>query len=156
MHANCGPFILGNQLTELDIRVYATVVRFDMVYVQHFKCNLGTIRHDYPVLNTWLRHLCWAIPGFEESTDSRHIKDDVRSNPHFYIAPNRTFNLFEARVCSFTQNASYICDSTEDSPSHGWTLPIIISLILFPIHVYKETCQAKKKKNGPAHEIMLT
>ena len=77
VHDKGGPFTLGKQLTELDIRVYATIVRFDLVYVQHFKCNLGIIRHNYPVLNAWLRHLYWAVPGFRESTDSRHIKDDV-------------------------------------------------------------------------------
>ena len=47
---NGGPYVLGKTLTELDLRVYATIVRFDAIYVQHFKTNLGTIRHDYPVL----------------------------------------------------------------------------------------------------------
>lgn len=89
VHSNGGPFLLGKQLTESDIRVYATVVRFDMVYVQHFKCNLGIIRHDYPILNAWLRHVYWAVEGFRESTDSRHIKDDVSERP-----PNPPFPGF--------------------------------------------------------------
>lgn len=73
-----GPYVLGDHLTELDIRVYATLIRFDTVYVQHFKCNLGTIRHDYPVLNAWLSHLYWKVPGFKETTDFTHIKENVR------------------------------------------------------------------------------
>ncbi|KAK3065704.1 hypothetical protein LTS18_002498, partial [Coniosporium uncinatum] len=73
---NGGPYVLGKQFTELDIRLYATIVRFDAVYVQHFKCNLGTIRHDYPVLNAWLRNLYHNVPGFKESTDFKHIKEN--------------------------------------------------------------------------------
>jgi putative glutathione S-transferase len=74
---NGGPYVLGKELTELDIRAYATVIRFDAVYVQHFKTNLGTIRHDYPVLNNWMKGLYWRAEGFKESTDFRHIKDNV-------------------------------------------------------------------------------
>lgn len=77
IYDNGGPFVLGKQLTELDIRLYATVIRFDTVYVQHFKCNLGTIRHDYPVLNHWLTYLYWRVPGFKETTNFRHIKENV-------------------------------------------------------------------------------
>lgn len=54
-----GPYILGRKMTEVDLRLYPTLIRFDTVYVQHFKCNLGTIRHDYPLLNNWLKNLYW-------------------------------------------------------------------------------------------------
>jgi putative glutathione S-transferase len=74
---NGGPYVLGTQLTELDIRAYATIIRFDTVYVQHFKTNLGTIRHDYPVTNNWLKNLYFNVEGFKETTDFTHIKDNV-------------------------------------------------------------------------------
>ncbi|KAF2179414.1 glutathione S-transferas-like protein [Zopfia rhizophila CBS 207.26] len=73
---NGGPYILGKQMTELDLRTYATIVRFDSVYVQHFKCDIGTIRHDYPVLNNWLKGMYWRVGGFQETTDFKHIKEN--------------------------------------------------------------------------------
>lgn len=76
---NGGPYVLGSDLTELDLRLYPTLIRFDTVYVQHFKCNLGTIRHDYPLLNEWMKNLYWNVPGFKETTDFRHIKENVSS-----------------------------------------------------------------------------
>jgi putative glutathione S-transferase len=77
IHTNGGPYVLGSILTELDIRLFTTLIRFDTVYVQHFKCNLGTIRHDYPNLNNWMKNLYWNVPGFRKSTDFRHIKENV-------------------------------------------------------------------------------
>ncbi|OIW26366.1 glutathione S-transferase [Coniochaeta ligniaria NRRL 30616] len=76
IHANGGPYILGEALTELDVRAYATIVRFDAVYVQHFKCNLGMIRHDYPQINNWLKNLYWNVEGFRETIDFRHTKEN--------------------------------------------------------------------------------
>lgn len=72
-----GPYVLGSEISELDLRLYPTIIRFDPVYVQHFKCNLGTIRHDYPVINAWLKHLYWEVEGFKETTDFKHIKENV-------------------------------------------------------------------------------
>ena len=37
-------YLFGNKLTEADVRLYTTIIRFDPVYHGHFKCNIGTIR----------------------------------------------------------------------------------------------------------------
>ncbi|KAI9931172.1 hypothetical protein AWENTII_004404 [Aspergillus wentii] len=74
--SNNGPFVLGTDMTELDVRLYATLIRFDTVYVQHFKCNLGTIRHDYPVLNNWLKYMYWNVEAARATTDFKHIKEN--------------------------------------------------------------------------------
>ncbi|KAL6710468.1 hypothetical protein ACN47E_008516 [Coniothyrium glycines] len=76
LHAHGGPYLLGTQLTELDLLAYPTIVRFDTVYAQHFKTNLGSVRHEYVVLNNWLKGLYWHVQGFKESTDFLHIKEN--------------------------------------------------------------------------------
>lgn len=80
------PFFLGKRLTELDIKLYATLIRFDTIYVQHFKCNLGTIRHDFPVINRYLKFLYWKVKGFKETTNFKHIKENY-SKSHADINP---------------------------------------------------------------------
>lgn len=53
------PFLLGDHITEADIRLFPTIARFDIAYVPIFMCNLGTIRNDYPNLHLWFRRLYW-------------------------------------------------------------------------------------------------
>lgn len=85
-HASGGPFILGKHMTELDVRAFATLIRFDTVYVQHFKCNLGMIRYSYPVLQNWLLNIYWNVPAFKDTTDFRHIKENYTKS-HADINP---------------------------------------------------------------------
>ncbi|ORY55872.1 glutathione S-transferase [Pseudomassariella vexata] len=53
------PFLFGDYVTEADVRLYTTIVRFDVGYHPVFLCNLKSIRHDYPKLHLWLRRLYW-------------------------------------------------------------------------------------------------
>ncbi|WP_122760792.1 glutathione S-transferase family protein [Pseudomonas viridiflava] len=76
-------YLTGKHLTEADIRLFTTIVRFDAVYYSHFKCNLRRIA-DYPNLSNWLREL-YQWPGIAETVDFEHIKG------HYY-ASHRTIN----------------------------------------------------------------
>lgn len=70
-------YLLGPQLTEADIRLFTTLVRFDAVYHGHFKCNLRRLV-DYPNLWAYARDL-YQQPGFGETVDFDHIKR------HYYM-----------------------------------------------------------------------
>lgn len=65
-------YLIGSAITEADIRLFTTLVRFDAVYVGHFKCNLRRIA-DYPNLSPYLRDL-YQTPGFGETVNLEHIK----------------------------------------------------------------------------------
>jgi putative glutathione S-transferase len=65
-------YLVGHQLTEADWRLFTTLLRFDPVYVGHFKCNLRRIA-DYANLSGYLRDL-HQVPGIAETVDMRHIK----------------------------------------------------------------------------------
>ena len=91
-HAAQSAFFIGNRLTEADIRLYTTIVRFDPVYHGHFKCNARTIRDGYPHIHQWLQNLYWNYPAFKDTTNFQHIKEHYYwSHPH--INPTRIVPL---------------------------------------------------------------
>ncbi len=65
-------YLCGERLTEADWRFYPTLVRFDVVYFGHFKCNKKRI-DDYHNLSNYLREL-YQLPGIAEVTDIEGIK----------------------------------------------------------------------------------
>ncbi|RRH92912.1 glutathione S-transferase family protein [Mesorhizobium tamadayense] len=65
-------YLVGERITEADWRLFTTLVRFDPVYVGHFKCNLRRIA-DYPNLSNYLRDL-YQVPGVSGTVNLHHIK----------------------------------------------------------------------------------
>ncbi|NJR51324.1 MAG: glutathione S-transferase family protein [Leptolyngbyaceae cyanobacterium CSU_1_3] len=65
-------YLCGNQLTEADVCLFVTLLRFDSVYYGHFKCNLRRIV-DYPNLWNYLRDI-YQYPGIQETCNLDHIK----------------------------------------------------------------------------------
>jgi len=81
-------YLVGGRLTEADVRLYVTIIRFDPVYFGHFKCNIRTIRDGYPAIHAWLRKLYWKNDAFTSTTDFNHIKTHYYWS-HSFINPSR-------------------------------------------------------------------
>ncbi len=76
-------YLLGSQITEADWRLFTTLIRFDPVYVGHFKCNRQRIV-DFKNISAYLRDL-YQVPGISETVNMVHIKT------HYYES-HRTIN----------------------------------------------------------------
>ncbi|TVQ34620.1 MAG: glutathione S-transferase family protein [Wenzhouxiangella sp.] len=90
-------YLCGERLTEADWRLFTTLIRFDAVYVGHFKCNLRRIE-DYHNLSNYIREL-YQMPGISETVEFRAIKlhyygshDTI--NPHYIVpmGPSQDFH----------------------------------------------------------------
>ncbi|MEM0923163.1 MAG: glutathione S-transferase family protein [Pseudomonadota bacterium] len=71
-HLNRHRYLMGERVTEADWRLWTTLIRFDPVYVGHFKCNIRRLQ-DYPALWAYMLEL-YQWPGVAETTDLDHIK----------------------------------------------------------------------------------
>jgi putative glutathione S-transferase len=76
-------YLLGDRITEADWRLFTTLVRFDPVYVGHFKCNIRRLV-DYPNLWGYCRDL-YQVPGVADTVHFDHIK-------HHYYGSHPTIN----------------------------------------------------------------
>jgi glutathionyl-hydroquinone reductase len=76
-------YLVGDTITEADVRLFTTLVRFDPVYHGHFKCNRQKLT-ELPVLWAYARDL-FQTPGFGDTVDFAHIKE------HYYVV-HRTIN----------------------------------------------------------------
>jgi putative glutathione S-transferase len=77
-------YLLGEQITEADWRLFTTLVRFDPVYVGHFKCNQRRLV-DYQNLWAYTRDI-YQVPGVAETVNLDHIKQHYYGS-HLTINP---------------------------------------------------------------------
>ncbi len=78
-------FLIENEITEADLRLIPTLLRFDIVYVTHFKCNVRRIK-DYQNLSRYTKRL-YEMKEIKESTNFNHIKR------HYYYS-HHTINPY--------------------------------------------------------------
>ena len=79
-------YLAGDRITEADWRLFTTLVRFDPVYVGHFKCNVRRLV-DYPNLWAYTREL-YQVPGVAGTVNFDHIKGHYYTS-HTTINPHR-------------------------------------------------------------------
>ena len=72
-------YLVQDTFTEADIRLFTTIVRFDPVYLGHFKCNKTSIEAGYPNILKWTRRI-YQKPGVKETVNMDHIKK------HYYMS----------------------------------------------------------------------
>ncbi|KAG7193470.1 S-glutathionyl-(chloro)hydroquinone reductase [Scheffersomyces spartinae] len=82
IHTAGGQYLVGDQLTEADIKAYVFVVRVDPLFLTLAKLN-GRLIRSYANLNKWLTNLYWNHPAFKDTTDFDLIKKLGFKNPKY-------------------------------------------------------------------------
>jgi len=90
-HLSKNRYLLGEKITDSDIRLYPTLARFDIVYYLLFKANKKRIM-DYPNLWGYARDL-YQEPAFKETTDFSFIKDSYYRSPHLKKLFGNTYGI---------------------------------------------------------------
>lgn len=105
-------FLAGEELTLADIRLFVTLIRFDPVYVVHFKCSKKAIR-EYPALHGFMLDVLGA-PGVRETVHWGHIRDHYFQshesvNPHRIVAlaPSIDYDAPHGRDVAFPGTARF-------------------------------------------------
>ncbi|XP_077990859.1 glutathionyl-hydroquinone reductase YqjG-like [Glandiceps talaboti] len=95
-------YLTGDEITEADVRLFTTLIRFDTVYVGHFKCNKKRIM-DYPNIWGFVRDL-YQTDGIADTVDQEHIQNHYQQshtsvNPHRIVAigPDLDFSAAHGR-----------------------------------------------------------
>ncbi len=89
-HLKGNRFLVGDQITEADVRLITTLLRFDPVYYGHFKCNLKKIS-EFPNLLSYTKNL-YSLPSVAQTTFIDHIKEHYYYS-HDFLNPKRIVPL---------------------------------------------------------------
>ncbi len=105
-------YLVGDKITEADWRLFTTLIRFDAVYVGHFKCNRQRL-DDYANLSNYLRDL-YQVPGIAETVNMAHIKQHYYYS-HETINPSRIVPKGPAQDFTTTHNRDQLDNKTRRS-----------------------------------------
>jgi putative glutathione S-transferase len=105
-------YLVGNQITEADWRLFTTLLRFDPVYVGHFKCNRQRIA-DYPNLSNYTRDL-YQVPGVAPTVNLKHIKAHYYGS-HKTINPTGIIPVGPEIDCAAPHNRDRLAFSTRQA-----------------------------------------
>lgn len=101
-------YLTGDTITEADWRLFTTLVRFDPVYVGHFKCNIRRIV-DFPNLSEYVRDL-YQQPGIAATVNMEHIKNHYYAS-HESINPARVIPMGPAIDFNIAHNRARLSSS---------------------------------------------